>query len=198
MELGYIYKITNKKNGKAYIGQSINYRKRITMHKMGNRGCVIHKAITKYGKQNFTYEILERIPQEHLDEREITWIAAFNTFYGEGYNCTPGGQGEICRKNGRKVGGGRRKKGYDYSIEVKSKISDAKKGINIIIGSENKKKYKHSQETKDKISKNNKRHFLGRNHTKEAKDKMSAAHKMLWAKRRQVNMFLAHVCLKNL
>lgn len=89
-----IYKITNKENGKIYIGQSINCERRIKEHCYPNRykdGLVIDVAIHKYGVENFTYEIIEECDKENLDEREIYWIAYYNS-KKEGYNLTSGGQ----------------------------------------------------------------------------------------------------------
>lgn len=94
---GFIYKITNKLNGKIYIGQTIqNVKERFYQHcatkcdeavlKMS-----IHKAILKYGKENFTLEILEEIDSIFLNEREKYWIQYFDS-YNKGYNETIGGQ----------------------------------------------------------------------------------------------------------
>lgn len=94
---GFIYKITNKVNGKIYIGQTIqDVKERFYQHcatkcdeavlKMS-----IHKAILKYGKQNFTIEILEELDSNLLNEREKYWIQYFDS-YNKGYNETIGGQ----------------------------------------------------------------------------------------------------------
>lgn len=92
-----IYKITNKINGKSYIGQSTNIAKRWSHHlavaqndKYSQQQWYIHRAIRKYGKENFIFEVLEECPKELLNEREIYWIAKFDT-YNNGYNLTLGG-----------------------------------------------------------------------------------------------------------
>lgn len=95
-----IYKITNKINGKSYIGQSINIKNRWYVHKATKDDYPIHRAIQKYGKDNFYWEVLEECPEYQLSEREIYYISKYNTFmYAEnsnGYNLTPGGeQGNI-------------------------------------------------------------------------------------------------------
>lgn len=90
---GYIYKITNKVNGKSYIGQTrytVEFRWRQHQHKKDN--CYFHNAIHKYGIENFTIETLEECEVSKLDEREIFYIAKYNTFK-EGYNLTIGGDG---------------------------------------------------------------------------------------------------------
>ena len=93
MELGYIYKVTNKINYLCYIGQTVNFDDRVQVHKRAKNNTHLHHTIRKYGVENFIFEILERWPKETLAEREKTWIAFYNTFEGEGYNMTPGGDG---------------------------------------------------------------------------------------------------------
>lgn len=89
-----IYKITNKINGKVYIGQSVNVFKRWSVHgnvnKVTNKPQVISKAIQKYGIESFTFEVLETCTKELLNSREIYWISKYNS-YKEGYNSTSGG-----------------------------------------------------------------------------------------------------------
>jgi group I intron endonuclease len=61
----YIYKITNRLNGKVYIGQSIRLQKRWTDHKRlasnidGGRAQYIHYAIAKYKIDNFIFEVID-------------------------------------------------------------------------------------------------------------------------------------------
>ena len=91
MDIGYIYKIDNLKNGKCYIGQTINYEKRIKQHKKARDDTALHRAIRKHGFENFIYGIVQIVPREDLDQREIMWIAARNTWKGHGYNSNAGG-----------------------------------------------------------------------------------------------------------
>lgn len=51
----------------------------------------IKRAILKYGKENFTIEVLEDCDVTILNEREKYYINLYNS-YKEGYNCTEGGQ----------------------------------------------------------------------------------------------------------
>lgn len=93
---GIIYKITNKVNGKSYIGQTrytLEFRWRQHINKKDNT--YFHNAIRKYGKDNFSIELLEECDISKLNEREIFYIAKFNTFK-EGYNLTIGGDGNRC------------------------------------------------------------------------------------------------------
>lgn len=89
-----IYKIENKINGHIYIGQSVNIERRFQEHKGYHRKNhpekVLYKAFTKYGIDNFSFDIIEECSKELLDEREIYWISYFNSFHN-GYNETAGG-----------------------------------------------------------------------------------------------------------
>lgn len=92
-----IYSITNKTNGKKYIGMTINsltYRKNIHKQdwKLGRKEKYhIYKAFTKYGWDNFEWEVIETCSsKEELKLREKYWINEFNSYTG-GYNMTLGG-----------------------------------------------------------------------------------------------------------
>lgn len=90
---GIIYKITNKVNGKSYIGQTrytIEFRWKQHQHKKDNT--YFYNAIHKYGVENFSIEILEECNIEDLNSREIFYIAKYDTF-NNGYNLTIEGDG---------------------------------------------------------------------------------------------------------
>lgn len=86
-----IYRITNKINGKSYIGQSKNIERRFREHKYicseTNKSLAI--AYKKYGRENFEFSILEECSIEDLDNREIYYIKALKPQY----NRTSGGNG---------------------------------------------------------------------------------------------------------
>lgn len=94
---GFIYKITNNVNGKVYIGQTIQtIKERFYQHcaiKCSDSvlNMAIHKAIKKYGKSNFTIEVIEEVDKDSLNDREKFWIEYYNS-YNNGYNSTRGGQ----------------------------------------------------------------------------------------------------------
>ena len=92
--MGYIYKITNKINNKVYIGQTICTPNKRWYHHItdSNLGFDLkfHRAIRKYGKENFKREIVERVDDELLNDREIYWIKYYDS-YKNGYNSTEGG-----------------------------------------------------------------------------------------------------------
>ena len=97
---GFIYKITNKINGKSYIGQTIQdvknrfYQHCATKCNKAVLNMVIHKSIKKYGKSNFTIEVIEEIDSTNLNDREKYWIRYYDS-YNNGYNSTKGGQDGI-------------------------------------------------------------------------------------------------------
>ena len=97
-----IYKITNKINNKSYIGQSVDIAARWSQYynpsTEAKEHSVIIKAIVKYGIENFIFDIIEKCSIEQLNDREIYWIAFYQT-YGDGYNQTPGGDHNIGESN---------------------------------------------------------------------------------------------------
>lgn len=98
-----IYKITNKKTGKSYIGQSNDIERRFKEHQtVGEKSRIpVDIAIQKYGKNSFTYEIIELCSISQLNDKEEYWIKYYNTFK-KGYNCNSGGnQSSIGENNGR-------------------------------------------------------------------------------------------------
>lgn len=98
-----IYKITNKENKKCYIGQSNDCERRFKEHQTKGKSSRIPVdiAIQKYGKDAFTYEIIEKCPIEELNQKEQYWIKYYNSIKG-GYNCSEGGnQQSIGTNNGR-------------------------------------------------------------------------------------------------
>lgn len=98
-----IYKITNKKTGKSYIGQSNDIERRFKQHQQkGEKSRIpLDIAIKKYGIDAFSYEIIEECSIEKLNERETYWIQYYNTIKN-GYNCSLGeNQQSTGQNNGR-------------------------------------------------------------------------------------------------
>lgn len=88
-----IYKAQNKINEKIYIGQTKdNLKKRIVDHE--RMGYIFHKALVKYGLQNFDISIIDLAKtKEELNEKERYWIKFYNCKVPNGYNLTDGGEG---------------------------------------------------------------------------------------------------------
>ena len=101
--MGYIYKITNTKNNKIYIGKTTTciqdrFSKHIYESKNANvkgYSFILHKAFRKYGIDNFIIEEVEEIDNSMLNDREIYWINAYSSMIPNGYNMTFGGEGSV-------------------------------------------------------------------------------------------------------
>ena len=144
-----IYKITNKINGKIYIGKSersltIRWKSHCDSVKIVSQS-YFHRAIRKNGALNFTIQIIDRaINNQKLNKLEKYYILKFNSTNPEiGYNGTFGGDGGMPTKESRlkisKALSGRKKP--RTSDETRRKISIANSGKT------------HSKETREKISK---------------------------------------------
>ncbi len=178
-----VYWVRNTVNDKVYVGQtSTSLEKRWYMHTWDKNTCsLLHKAIDKYGKENFSIEILhECMSQEEMNFVEIFYISFLNTKSPNGYNLTEGGGG---------------RSGFSLSDETKKKISIANTGKpphprlldqsgpkNHMFGkiSFNRGK-KASEETRKLMSQaglGKKKHTTP--HTEETKALLSAKTKALW------------------
>lgn len=105
-----IYKITNLITNKSYIGQSVDIEKRWKAEQrvalIESDHCYdypLQRAFRKYGIENFSFEIIEECSVDLLNEREIYWIAQYDTFYN-GYNQTLGGDTSIAKPKEHIIG----------------------------------------------------------------------------------------------
>lgn len=123
----FIYKITNIKNNKVYIGQVYNksVNDRFERHKhdaLNNSNLYIHRAIRKHGINNFIVEQIDEAKSlDELNEKEKYWIKYYNSTNGKfGYNLTDGGDGGNTYKC----------KTDEELNEIKRKISISNSGAN--------------------------------------------------------------------
>lgn len=91
----FIYKITNRVNGKIYVGKTTKgLPERLYEHwrsaKWKKNKTIIAKAILKYGRDQFLIEQLDRaVTIIELNEKERYWISCLKPEY----NITEGGSG---------------------------------------------------------------------------------------------------------
>lgn len=94
---GVLYRFRRKTGSrKAYIGISGDFPQRYKAHVYGRcdstrAESIIHKAIQKYGIDDFDVEILDYLPIEELLDAEREEIALQNTIAPNGYNLDEGG-----------------------------------------------------------------------------------------------------------
>ena len=87
-----IYLITNRINGKQYVGQSINLIKRWNQHKTESRRnvprTIIDKALKKYGIENFDFDIILECDLDMLDKWETDMITAIYNHISAQMKCS--------------------------------------------------------------------------------------------------------------
>lgn len=103
----HIYLVTNKLNGKQYVGQTTTDK-----NKRGH-GRLLCKAYPKHGVDNFEYErLLTGIDNRNfLNWSERFWISVFGTNAPHGYNLESGGS-----------------EGQEWSDERRQRHGDARRG----------------------------------------------------------------------
>ena len=154
-----IYLRTNLINGKQYVGQASDFKRREYDWCNLNApyaGDYINKAREKYGLESWSVEILKECDSsEELNHWEMYFIEKFNTKKPFGYNLNDGGEGQTgfhhsiesrMRMSVSKKG---KRKGIPRADDVKKKISVSKKGKRTSLGMTN---HKHSSESKLKMS----------------------------------------------
>ena len=179
-----IYKITI--NNKLYVGYAKNFEKRKNKHyKMliGKKHInpYLQNSFIKYNEFNF--DIIEECAEDELEEKEMFWIKELDTFEGDGYNLTAGGDGwlggihteEARRKISEARKGNQNALGAKRSAETIRKMSEAGKGKTL------------SVEHRRKMSEAGKgnQNALGHKHSVEIRRKISEGNKRGWAKRKQ-------------
>ena len=123
---GYIYLTTNKLNGNKYIGK--HKAAQFDSQYLGS-GIILTNAISKYGFENFTCEVLEWCySRQQLNDREIYWIGYYDAVEDDKfYNIASGGEGGYLGEKVR-LKSKQSKLGHVVSQETRDKISKANKG----------------------------------------------------------------------
>lgn len=155
MAYGVIYKITNTRNGKSYVGKHAKPGSVFMSGDYYGSGIYLRAAIKKHGRDVFTREIVEDCECGSLNARERYWIAALNTRVPNGYNIAKGGDGPLC-----------------VGVDTRIKISNSLKGHipwNKGIPATD------AQKAKQRESMTGKRAgMLGKRHSAETKNKIRA------------------------
>lgn len=139
-----IYKFTNKKNGKVYIGKSIELKTRLSRYKnyfKRKSPGRFYRAVKKYGWESFSFEILELFPSRnefianYILDREAFWISIYrSTEPSLGYNISSYGGNTFGLKfpedyKNKYRGAKNHFFGKKHTDETKKRMSLAKKGV---------------------------------------------------------------------
>lgn len=131
-----VYLITNKINGKRYVGQTVQtmtsrWSKHCSPSKASDGMPIVH-AIQKYGKEAFEVKVLVECETiEEMNHRETYYIRILKTQTPNGYNVLPGGSNSRhTEETKKKIGEGNKGKhiGKKRTQEVKDKMSRDRKG----------------------------------------------------------------------
>ena len=175
-----VYIITNKINGKQYVGITLGSLKRrmsahISSSKTSGNGYVFHNALKKYGHESFQQELLyESDSYDHIKTMEIYFIALYDT-YSTGSNMTLGGEGTLGRyaTDATKQKMSKVRTGKICTEETKKRISESQLGKVVSDVSREKMSIAHAGKT---LSESHKRNMsksqLGRKHTPKTLKKM--------------------------
>lgn len=104
----YVYKITNLRNGKLYIGQTVDPKARWKYHRnikdAKNIKLPLYKSIQHHGQKNFKFETFEEYRTlNEVNIAETYWIKFYKTQDRDlGYNIRGGGDNESITEETKK------------------------------------------------------------------------------------------------
>jgi group I intron endonuclease len=104
--MGFVYLIRNTVNGKCYVGQTRrqDVQERWKEHKR-RAGHALGAAFDFHGKDKFEFSVICEVPDEDLNDREVSEIAERETLAPNGYNLQPGGEyRDMNEETKRKIG----------------------------------------------------------------------------------------------
>ena len=165
-----IYKITNKINGKIYVGK--HQTSDINDDYMGS-GKILHRAFNKYGIENFEKEILFKCSSlEEMNQKEKEIVNEEFIKREDTYNLKIGGEGGFDYINNNQL--------WDLSVRFKS--DERAKQLSKLANDKKKELYK-DEKYLDKVSKKistglnkyyetNESVWLGKKHKEESRQKI--------------------------
>jgi len=124
-----VYVISNIVNGKKYVGQSRDIRRRIKQHfinatKSSDKCSALYSSIRKYGASVFEFEILAECSIEELNTLEAHFVDNLNTISPNGYNLRRGGNEKLMVLESTKLKISKKNKGRVVSIAAKEKFRE--------------------------------------------------------------------------
>jgi group I intron endonuclease len=183
---GTIYLLRNQQNGKGYVGQTTcPLDKRLNEHRNAahnGTGKYLHRAIAKYGWENFHVSVLEEnVDTAGIDAREAFWISILNTKAPNGYNLTDGGKatrGLVVSEQTRLKISTKAKSRIrkPHSLQIRQKMSRSQKGRVISEAAKQKMRENHADVSgcnNPMYGTSRKNHTLGNRHSEATKLKIA-------------------------
>ena len=194
-----IYCYTNKVNGKKYVGQTVDFIKRHKQHicasyNENNRAYKLpfHKAIRKYGIENFIVEILKEDLEsyEKMNYWECFYIIELDTLANnkKGYNVASGGNNgnTLAGKTEEEMKILRKKFSDNSKKQWENKTDEEKKKTLELLhkhlcgennpnwgGLSDETKKKLSEKAKERLKNKENNGMYGKHHSEETKEKIS-------------------------
>ncbi len=140
-----IYTITNKIDGKLYVGWAVDFDRRFKSHRtklnaQQHKNLHLQGAWNLYGEDNFEIEILEECPEDQLNCMEHYWATLLQVHDKRyGYNIRPThpyGFPRHSEETRRKIGDKNFMKGKTHTEEFKQR----------------RREHKHSEEVRSRIT----------------------------------------------
>jgi len=89
----FLYVITNRVNGKQYVGITTNIEQRWREHRSGHGSKPVYHAVRKYGADSLQWEVWYEGDEDWIKMMEYRAIVMLETRAPHGYNLTLGGEG---------------------------------------------------------------------------------------------------------